>query len=89
VLLLPLTALHVVSPRFLLRHSRYAILAITLAAAIITPTQDTVNLALLVVPLCLLFFLGVLASPAGAPPPAEIAPALTAAVARVAWPRLR
>lgn len=62
VLLFLLTALHIVSPRFLLRHSRYFILGITIAAAIITPTQDVVNLALLVVPLCLLFFVGVGAS---------------------------
>ncbi|MGO9258911.1 MAG: twin-arginine translocase subunit TatC [Bryobacteraceae bacterium] len=62
VLLFLLTALHVATPRFLLRHSRYFILGITIAAAIITPTQDALNLALLVVPLCLLFFVGVGAS---------------------------
>jgi sec-independent protein translocase protein TatC len=57
VLLLLLTALQVVTPRFLLRHSRYFILGIAIVAAIVTPTQDVVNLALLVVPLCFLFFL--------------------------------
>lgn len=62
VLLFLLTALHVVTPGFLLRHSRYFILAITIVAAVITPTQDAVNLGLLVVPLCLLFFVGILAS---------------------------
>ncbi|HTX35848.1 MAG TPA: twin-arginine translocase subunit TatC [Bryobacteraceae bacterium] len=62
VLLFLLTALHVVSPGFLLRQSRYFILGITIVAAIITPTQDAVNLGLLVVPLCVLFFVGVLAS---------------------------
>jgi len=62
VLLFLLTALHIVTPRFLLRHSRYFILGITIVAAIVTPTQDAFNLGLLVVPLCLLFFLGVLAS---------------------------
>ena len=62
VLLFLLTALHIVTPGFLLRHSRYFILGITVAAAIITPTQDAVNLALLTIPLCLLFFVGVLAS---------------------------
>jgi len=62
VLLFLLTALHLVTPRFLLRHSRYFILGITIVAAVITPTQDAFNLGLLVVPLCLLFFVGVLAS---------------------------
>lgn len=62
VLLFLLTALHVVSPGFLLRHSRYFILGITIVAAIATPTQDVVNLGLLVVPMCLLFFVGVGAS---------------------------
>ncbi|HUA63671.1 MAG TPA: twin-arginine translocase subunit TatC [Verrucomicrobiae bacterium] len=62
VLLFLLTALHVVTPGFLLRHSRYFILGITVLAAVITPTQDAFNLALVVVPLCLLFFVGVLAS---------------------------
>lgn len=62
VLLFLLTALHIVTPGFLLRHSRYFIFGITVLAAIITPTQDAMNLALVVVPLCLLFFAGVFAS---------------------------
>src|SRR5580704_8061467 len=57
-----LTLLHLASPRFLLQHSRYAILAIVIAAAIITPTPDFFNLMLFAVPMCLLFFLGVFAS---------------------------
>ena len=62
VLLFLLTLLHVVSPSFLLRHSRYAILGLTILAAVITPTQDFVNLMLLLVPMCALYFLGVLAA---------------------------
>jgi sec-independent protein translocase protein TatC len=62
VLLFLLTLLHVVSPSFLLRHSRYAILGLTILAAFITPTQDLVNLMLLLVPMCALYFAGVLAS---------------------------
>src|ERR1700676_4786429 len=54
-----LTVLHLASPRFLLRHSRYAILAIVIVAAIITPTPDFFNLMLFAVPMCLLFFVGV------------------------------
>jgi sec-independent protein translocase protein TatC len=57
-----LTVLHLASPRFLLQHSRYAILAIVIAAAIITPTPDFFNLMLFAVPMCLLYFVGVFAS---------------------------
>jgi sec-independent protein translocase protein TatC len=45
-----LTLLRILSPRFLLRHSRYAILAIVIAAAIITPTPDVFNLMLFAIP---------------------------------------
>ncbi len=62
VLLFLLTLLHIVSPAFLLRNSRYAILVLTIIAAAITPTQDVVNLMLLLVPMCALYFTGVLAS---------------------------
>ncbi len=57
-----LTLLHLASPRFLLEHSRYAVLAIVIAAAIITPTPDFFNLMLFAVPMCALFFIGVFAS---------------------------
>lgn len=57
-----LTVLHLASPRFLLRHARYAILAIVIVAAIITPTPDFFNLMLFAVPMCLLYFVGVFAS---------------------------
>jgi sec-independent protein translocase protein TatC len=57
-----LTLLHLASPRFLLDHSRYAVLAIVIIAAVITPTPDFFNLMLFAVPMCLLFFVGVFAS---------------------------
>jgi sec-independent protein translocase protein TatC len=57
-----LTLLHLASPRFLLEHSRYAVLAIVIIAAIITPTPDFFNLMLFAVPMCALFFIGVFAS---------------------------
>jgi sec-independent protein translocase protein TatC len=57
-----LTLLHLASPRFLLQHSRYAVLAIVILAAIITPTPDFFNLMLFAVPMCMLFFVGVFAS---------------------------
>jgi sec-independent protein translocase protein TatC len=57
-----LTLLRLASPRFLIRHSRYAILGIVILAAVITPTPDVFNMMLFAVPMCLLFFIGVLAS---------------------------
>jgi len=61
VVIFLLTLLHLLSPRFLLRHSRYAILAIVIVAAIITPTPDVFNLMLFAIPMCLLYFVGVFA----------------------------
>jgi sec-independent protein translocase protein TatC len=62
VLIFLLTLLRIASPRFLLRHSRYAILAIVIIAAIITPTPDVFNLMLFAIPMNLLYFVGVFAS---------------------------
>jgi sec-independent protein translocase protein TatC len=61
VVIFLLTLLRLLSPRFLLRHSRYAILAIVIVAAIITPTPDVFNLMLFAIPMCLLYFVGVFA----------------------------
>ena len=61
VLLFFLTLLRIVSPAFLLRHSRYAILAIFIIAAIVTPTPDVFNLMLFATPMCLLFYVGIFA----------------------------
>jgi sec-independent protein translocase protein TatC len=62
VLIFLLTLLRILSPRFLMRHSRYAILIIVIAAAIITPTPDVFNLMLFAIPMCALYFVGVFAS---------------------------
>ncbi len=62
VLIFFLTLLRVLSPAFLMRNSRYAILAIVVAAAVITPTPDVFNLMMFVVPMLVLFFVGVFAS---------------------------
>lgn len=59
VVIFTLTLLHLASPRFLMRHSRYAILAIVILAAIVTPTPDVFNLMLFAVPMCALYFVGV------------------------------
>jgi sec-independent protein translocase protein TatC len=57
-----LTLLRIASPRFLMKNSRYAVLAIVVLAAIVTPTPDVFNLMLFAVPMCMLFFVGVFAS---------------------------
>ncbi|MBV9766290.1 MAG: twin-arginine translocase subunit TatC [Acidobacteriaceae bacterium] len=62
VIIFFLTLLRLASPRFLLRHSRYAILAITIIAAVVTPTPDVFNMMLFAVPMVLLYFVGLFAS---------------------------
>ena len=51
--------LGLVSPKFLIDNSRYAILAIVVLAAVITPTPDAFNLTIFAVPMILLYFVGV------------------------------
>lgn len=62
VLIFVLALLRVVTPQFLVRHSRYAILIIVIVAAVITPTPDVINLMLISVPMTLLYFTGVFAA---------------------------
>ncbi|MEK7407271.1 MAG: twin-arginine translocase subunit TatC [Acidobacteriota bacterium] len=62
ILVFFLTLLRIVTPRFLIRNSRYAILVIVLLAALATPTPDVFNLMLFSVPMVLLYFVGVFAS---------------------------
>ncbi len=62
VLIFFLTLLRIVTPKFLLKHSRYAILAITITAAIVTPTPDAVTMTLVATPMILLYFVGIFAS---------------------------
>ena len=54
-----LSRLGLVTPAFLLRHFRWAVLLIFTASAIITPTPDVVNLCLFAVPTILLYLLGI------------------------------
>ena len=62
VIIFFLTLLRIASPRFLMRHSRYAILGITVLAAVVTPTPDVFNMMIFAVPMVMLFFVGVFAS---------------------------
>jgi len=54
-----LTLLRIVSPSFLIKHSRYAILIIFIIAAVVTPTPDAFNMMLFALPMCVLFYVGV------------------------------
>jgi sec-independent protein translocase protein TatC len=62
VLIFFLSLLRVVSPAFLLNHSRYAILVIIVVASLATPSPDAFTMMLFAVPMCMLFFLGIFAS---------------------------
>ena len=62
VLVFFLTLLRIVTPGFLVRNSRYAILAIFALAAVVTPTPDIFNLMIFATPMCVLFYFGVFAS---------------------------
>ena|SRR5947209_7210095 len=62
VIIFFLTLLRLASPRFLLKHSRYAVLAITIIAAVVTPTPDIFNMMLFAVPMVALYFVGLSAS---------------------------
>ena len=59
MLIFLLTAIGLVTPKFLVRNS---VLVIFLLAAVITPTSDVANLALLAGPMCALFAVGILTS---------------------------
>jgi sec-independent protein translocase protein TatC len=55
-----LAKLGVVSAKGLLKAWRYAIIIIAVIAAVATPTPDPINMALLMLPLMFLYFLGIL-----------------------------
>ncbi len=59
VLIFFLILLRIVTPGFLIRHSRYAILINFIIAAIVTPTPDIFNMSLFALPMCVLYYLGI------------------------------
>jgi sec-independent protein translocase protein TatC len=61
ILIFFLILLRIVTPGFLLKHSRYAILIIFIIAAVVTPTPDAFNMMLFALPMCLLFYVGIFA----------------------------
>lgn len=74
IIILVLAALGVVTPSFLLRNFRWAVLIIFVVSAIITPTPDIVNLCVFAVPALLLYLLGVGAAFVVAPKPGGVTP---------------
>jgi sec-independent protein translocase protein TatC len=62
IVIVLLAKIGLVTPRFLLRHFRWAVLVIVFVAAIVTPTSDIFNLSLFAVPALLLYLLGVAAA---------------------------
>jgi sec-independent protein translocase protein TatC len=49
-----------ITPGFLLRYWRHAVILIVVVAAIVTPTPDAPNLMVAAIPMCLLYFLSIL-----------------------------
>ncbi len=54
-----LARLGLVTAGFLLRHMRYAVLLTAIVAAVITPTSDIPNMMIVMVPMMLLYILGI------------------------------
>jgi sec-independent protein translocase protein TatC len=59
VLILVLSRLGLVTPRFLLRNLKFAVLASFIVSAVITPSTDVVNQTMLAAPIIVLYLLGV------------------------------
>jgi sec-independent protein translocase protein TatC len=60
VLVFLLARLRIVSARFLIRYFKYAVVAIFIIAAVITPTPDMITQTLFAVPMILLYLLSIL-----------------------------
>jgi sec-independent protein translocase protein TatC len=59
ILIFFLTLFGIVTPKFLVQNSKYAILAITIIAAVITPTPDALTMLIFMAPMVGLYFVGV------------------------------
>ena len=62
VLIFFLSRVGLVTPRFLMRHFRTAVLIIAILSAVLTPTGDIITMAVFAVPMVLLYLLGVAVS---------------------------
>jgi sec-independent protein translocase protein TatC len=57
-----LSIFNIVTPKFLLKNFRYAMLAITVLAAIVTPSPDATTMLIFMAPMIVLYFISVLVS---------------------------
>ena len=62
VLIFILSLFGIVTPKFLLKNFRYAMLVITIVAAVVTPTPDATTMLIFMAPMVLLYFVGVFVS---------------------------
>ena len=62
VLIYILSLFGIVTPKFLLKNFRYAMLIITVGAAVITPTPDATTMLVFMAPMVGLYFVGILVS---------------------------
>jgi sec-independent protein translocase protein TatC len=62
VVIFILSLFGIVTPKFLLKNFRYAMLLITVAAAIVTPTPDATTMLVFMAPMIVLYFVSVLVS---------------------------
>ncbi|MEE2778760.1 MAG: twin-arginine translocase subunit TatC [Acidobacteriota bacterium] len=62
IFIFALASIGVVTPRFLMRNFRWAVLLIFVVAAVITPTGDPINLAIFAIPTIFLYLVGVAAA---------------------------
>lgn len=62
ILIFFLALFNIVTPKFLLKNFRYAMLIITVVAAIVTPTPDATTMLVFMAPMILLYFVGVFVS---------------------------
>jgi sec-independent protein translocase protein TatC len=59
ILIFFLTLFGIVTPRFLWKNFRYAILVISIVAAIVTPTPDAMTMLVFMSPMVGLYFVGI------------------------------
>ncbi len=59
ILIFFLALFNIVTPKMLLKNFRYAVLVITILAAILTPTPDATTMLVFMAPMFLLYFLGI------------------------------
>lgn len=62
VVIFILSLFGIVTPKFLIRNFRYAMLIITIVAAVVTPSPDATTMLIFMAPMVALYFVGVLVS---------------------------